>query len=69
MKTKSKFVVRVLFNDLNRTESLESFDHLSDAIEQFIYYVRAVLEFNLNVRVVNIFKGKKSIKMFQNYLS
>lgn len=67
METKSKFVVRVLFNDLKRTESLESFDHLSDAIEQFVYYVRAVLEFDLNVRVVNIFKGKKSIKMFQNY--
>lgn len=48
----------------------EVFENLSyqDAVEKFKFYVSVCLEFSeFSVRCVNIIKGKKSIKLFQNH--
>ena len=37
------------------------------AVDLFKFYVDAVLEFNLEVRCINIFSGKRCIKLFQNH--
>lgn len=41
-----------------------SFD---EAVDRFIFYVRCACELGCSIRCVNLFKGKKSVKMFQNH--
>lgn len=64
LSPRTKYKVRVLHDDFKETVH-DGLDYHS-AVEKFMFYVSAVLEFNLNVRCVNIMNGKGTIKMFQN---
>lgn len=59
-----KYKVRVLHDDLKETVH-EGLDY-HDAVDKFLFYVSAILVFNLNVRCVIIMNGKGSIRMFEN---
>lgn len=64
----STYRVRVLHSYPYMKDTI--FDNLSyqEACERFMFYVACCLEFpELNVRCVNIFKGKKCFKYFCNY--
>lgn len=67
MASLQKYRVRVLFSGAGRSEFNYLFDSYSDAKDRFVFYVHCCLEFDLNVRCVNIFRNKKCIKYFQNY--
>ena len=58
---------RVLVRDWDFKE-LTSLDFLSydDAIEKFRFLIDCTLVFKLNVRVINLFKGKRCVKLFEN---
>lgn len=67
----SKFItysVRVLHKYPILKDTMYENLSYQEACDKFKYFVSCCLEFpELNVRCINIFKGKKSIKLFQNY--
>lgn len=67
MKNSNKFRVRVLFDSVKHSEYYDYDLTYDEAVSKFVYYVRACLECNLNIRCVNIFSGRKCIKLFCNH--
>ena len=59
--------VRVLVDDIHKSELLFDCKSYSEAKDLFLFYVRCALELGVSVWCCNILKGKKSIKMFQNH--
>lgn len=57
--------VRVLHN--NYKETIHDGLNYVEALDQFKFYCDATLEFNLDVRCINLFNGKKCIKMLSNH--
>lgn len=67
MKHSCKFRLRVVADDNKLTPIYQDGLTYSEACEHFVFYVRCALELNVHIRVVNIFLGKKCIKMFVNH--
>lgn len=61
------YKVRVLLDDLRKTEKFELCTTYNDAVERFLFYVHLALEYNCSIRCVNIVYRKKSIRLFQNH--
>lgn len=59
------YKVRVLFDDFG--EIIDVFPDFISAKEKFLFYINCSVEFNSNVRCINLMNGKGSIKMFKNH--
>lgn len=67
MNKSKKYRVRVLVGGRHPYEYIIENLIWSDALDRFLFYVRMNLEMDLSFRCVNIFLGKKCIKMFVSY--
>lgn len=66
LKFTTMYKVRVLDN-LKLDEHIYNVDSYDEAVERFLFFVHLALENRLSVRCVNIIRGKKVIKLFQNH--
>lgn len=64
MSKKSSYRVRVLIGGYHNDEIILENLSWSQAVDRFLFYVRLNLEMDLSFRCVNIFLGKKCIKMY-----
>lgn len=67
MNKSKKYRVRVLVGGRHSYEHIIENLSWSDALDRFLFYVRMNLEMDLSFRCVNIFLGKKCIKMFVSH--
>lgn len=63
----SMYKVSVLTDGVLSTRLQTECSSYSDAVEKFLFYVHLSLENGFSVRCVNLIKGKKTIKLFQNH--
>ena len=61
----NKYRVLVRDNDYKEIANIENLDYKS-AIDKFKFFIDCTLAFNMKVRVINLIKGKTTIKMFEN---
>lgn len=71
MMAKCSYSIRVVLDDFQHSEFRMHHLSYASALEWFTFYSRAALEMEseltYKIRCVNLFSGKKCVKMLQNH--